>query len=100
MMMFSATINREVMDLINKYMHKPVLVDLTEGQKYKLPTNIDHYVNNRKEFFIDIIVFIKIIYIKMVKASFNSNFNLIKNYIDEFKSKRCIVFANTKSKVI
>ena len=45
MMMFSATINREVMGLINKYMNKPILVDLTQGQKYKLPTNIQHYVN-------------------------------------------------------
>ena len=44
-MMFSATINREVMGLINKYMNKPILVDLTQGQKYKLPTNIQHYVN-------------------------------------------------------
>ena len=52
-MMFSATINREVMGLINKYMNKPILVDLTQGQKYKLPTNIQHYVNiiNNNEFY-------------------------------------------------
>jgi hypothetical protein len=25
-------------------MTNPVMVDLTEGQKFKLPTNIEHYV--------------------------------------------------------
>ena len=30
-------------------MKDPVLVDLTHGQKFKLPANIEHYVNKRFE---------------------------------------------------
>lgn len=29
---------------MNRYMNEPVLIDLTKGQKYKLPVNIQHHV--------------------------------------------------------
>jgi superfamily II DNA/RNA helicase len=42
--MFSATINKNVFELIKTYMHDPAFIDLTKGQKYKLPANIEHCV--------------------------------------------------------
>ncbi|CAF0717735.1 unnamed protein product [Brachionus calyciflorus] len=79
MLMFSATINKSVQGIIGTYMKNPVTVDLTEGQKQKLPANIEHFV---------------------VKAG-ESNFNdIIVHCIDKFKSERCIVFTNMKRDAI
>lgn len=50
MLMFSATINKNVVDLIKRYMENPVFVDLTKGQKYKLPSNIEHCVSSKNMF--------------------------------------------------
>lgn len=75
MMMFSATINKNVVKLIRQYMKDPKFVDLTEGQKFKLPTNIDHCV---------------------IRYNRNNHAELIKHYLNEYKSDRCIVFTNTK----
>lgn len=44
MLMFSATLNRNVAHIIKRYMKDPITVDLTEGKSQKLPANIEHYV--------------------------------------------------------
>lgn len=75
MLMFSATINHEVVDIVRKFMSNPVTIDLTKGQKYKLPTNIEHFI---------------------VRSPYYTNLSLIQHYINEHKSERCIVFSNTK----
>ena len=56
-------------------MKNPVLVDLTKGQKHKLPTNIEHF------------------YAKASKRSISAT---VKHFIDTNKSERCIVFTNRK----
>lgn len=44
MLMFSATLNKNVAHLIDQYMKKPIFVDLTKGKTQKMPANIEHYV--------------------------------------------------------
>ena len=56
-------------------MKNPVLVDLTKGQKYKLPTNIEHF---------------------LTRANKYSLASVSKHFIDTFNSERCIVFTNRK----
>ena len=75
--MFSATINRNVVELIKKYMDDPVFVDLTKGQKYKLPSNIEHI---------------------LVESEHRNPVSLISHYISEYSADRCIIFTKTKSK--
>lgn len=75
--MFSATINKSVQGLIAKYMTNPVTVDLTEGQKQKLPANIEHL---------------------SVKTHNSLYDQIILHCLNHFKSERCIIFSNMKSK--
>jgi superfamily II DNA/RNA helicase len=56
-------------------MKEPVLVDLTKGQKHKLPTNIEHF---------------------MTRTNKSSLPQVAKHFIDTFNSERCIVFTNRK----
>jgi superfamily II DNA/RNA helicase len=42
--MFSATLNKNVAEIVNDYMKNPVVVDLTKGKTQKLPANIEHFV--------------------------------------------------------
>jgi superfamily II DNA/RNA helicase len=75
LLMFSATINKNIIGLVNNYMKNPVLVDLTKGQKHKLPTNIEHFATF---------------------ANRHSVANVAKHFIESFQSERCIVFTNRK----
>ena len=44
-LMFSATINRNVSSVISNYMENPEFIDLTDGdQSKRLPANVKHYV--------------------------------------------------------
>lgn len=78
MLMFSATLNKNVAGLVRKYMHEPVFVDLTQGQKYKLPVNIQHH---------------------FIKAKNCDIASLVAHYLTEFQMDKCIVFTNMKSKL-
>ncbi|RNA12717.1 DEAD-box ATP-dependent RNA helicase 53-like [Brachionus plicatilis] len=79
MLMFSATINKSVQGLIAKYMTNPVTVDLTEGQKQKLPANIEHL---------------------SVKTHNSLYDQIILHCLNQFKSERCIIFSNMKRDAI
>ena len=49
-LMFSATISRNVMSLISNYMKNPQFVDLTDGNETKrLPENVKHFVRYLKK---------------------------------------------------
>lgn len=75
MLMFSATINRNVFDLIKRYMEDPAFIDLTKGQKYKLPSNIEHC---------------------LVKSYNKDTAALAKHYLEQYNSEKCIIFCRTK----
>lgn len=49
MLMFSATLNKNVAELVDDYMKSPILVDLTKGKTQKLPANIEHYVRQQQQ---------------------------------------------------
>ena len=76
MLMFSATLNKNVVGLVKKYMNEPVFVDLTQNQKYKLPVNIQHHY---------------------VRAHNYDLADLVSHYLKEFKMDQCIIFTNMKS---
>lgn len=75
-LMFSATINKNVVSLIRQYMENPAFVDLTKGQKYKLPSNIEHCLVR-------------------TRSSYDVS-PLITHYLKEEGTDRCIVFCKTK----
>ncbi len=77
MLMFSATINKNVVELVRKYMQDPVFVDLTKGQRFKLPANIEHC---------------------LVRCDHRDPTALISHYISEYSAEKCIVFTKTKSR--
>ncbi len=77
MLMFSATINKNVVELVKKYMDNPAFIDLTKGQRFKLPANIEHC---------------------LVKYESRDPTPLISHYISEYSADKCIVFTSTKSK--
>ena len=56
-------------------MKNPVLVDLTKGEKHKLPTNIEHFEAKTNKYSLP---------------------NVLKHFIDKYSSERCIVFTNRK----
>jgi len=76
-LMFSATINKNVVSLIRQYMENPAFIDLTKGQKYKLPSNIEHCLVR-------------------THSSYDCS-PLITHYLQENDTDRCIVFCKTKS---
>lgn len=56
-------------------MRDPVLVDLTKGQKYNLPTNIEHF---------------------LTRTNWRSMAMVAKHFISSLNSERCILFTNRK----
>lgn len=77
MLMFSATINKSVFELIKLYMRDPAFVDLTKGQRFKMPTNIEHCI---------------------VNSYGKETSDIITHYLKEYNADKCIIFTKTKSK--
>lgn len=76
MLMFSATLNKNVAELMDKHMKNPIMVDLTKGKTQKLPANIEHFVHRAPE---------------------RHHSMLAGECIKKFNSQRCIIFVNRKS---
>lgn len=81
MLMFSATINKNVLNLKNIYMKDTVTVDLTKGQRFMLPKNIEHFIHGEP-------------------VARHMQAKVINHYIKKFDSDRCIIFTNKKSDAI
>lgn len=79
MLMFSATINKNVFELIKLYMRDPAFVDLTKGQRFKMPANIEHCI---------------------VNTHGKDTSHIITHYMKEFNADKCIIFTKTKSEFI
>jgi superfamily II DNA/RNA helicase len=74
-LMFSATISDDVKDVVDEFMKDPVNIDLTKGQKLKVPENVKQFE---------------------LVANKNAYPDIIANLINKYQSQRCIVFVNRK----
>jgi superfamily II DNA/RNA helicase len=79
MLLFSATINDNVRDLINKYSRSPKVIDLTSGQAHKLPENVKHFIMDAPQV---------------------GHADVAQWLIAQYNSERCILFTNTKRNAI
>ncbi len=78
-------------------MDDPVLIDLTKGQKYKLPVNIQHHVRIINFFAILTLKFKFFNYFKYVETNSNNISELIPHYLKQFEMDKCIIFTNMRS---
>ena len=77
MLMFSATINKIVSQVVSKYMDNPEFIDLTDGdQSKRLPENVKHFY---------------------AKSPQHVHSSAAEHLIKHFKSERCVIFTNRKS---
>lgn len=75
-LMFSATINDDVKEVVDEFMKDPVKIDLTKGQQLKVPENVKQFemVANQKAYP-----------------------DIIAHLINKYQSEKCIVFVNRKA---